>query len=144
MQANIDEQRDALIDVLLAAGIPNVWEQTVPAGDVLPRQNGIYLPYAIISFGGFQPVSQDMQGITGSRDDLKWTSVAVQSIGASPRDARTVETIVRDTLEGYNPGPGWGLLREQLSDAYSVKVPDFELWPVRHARTVVFNANVGA
>jgi len=144
MQLTLDADRETLITRLKGFGIPNVWEQTVPAGTTMPKQNGVYLPYAVISFGGLSPVAQNMQGITSSRDDLKWTSVAVESIGATPAIARQVETIVRDALEGYEPAPGWGQLREQLSDSYTVKVPDMDLWPVRFVRAMVFNAQTGA
>ena len=144
MQTTLDADRDALIARLKSFDIPNVWEQTVPAGTKMPKENGVYLPYAVISFGGLSPVAQPMQGITSSRDDLKWTSVAVESIGATPRIARQLETIVRDAFEGYEPAPGWGQLREQLSDSYTVKVPDMDLWPVRYVRAMVFNAQTGA
>jgi len=144
MQDRLDETRDELTDLLKAAGIPNVFEQTVPTGFELPSEKGVYLPYAVISFGGLSPVAQAMQGITSSRDDLKWTSIAVESVGATPAMARRVESIVRDTFEGLEPAPGWGQLREQLSDSYTVKVPDMDLWPVRFVRAMVFNTQVGA
>lgn len=144
MQATLDEDREALEERLLEFGIPNVFEQTVPAGKDLPMENGVFLPYAVISYGGLSPVAQPQQGITSSRDDLKWTSVAVESVGASPKIARQLEAIVRDAFEGYIPAPGWGQMREQLSDSYTVKVPDMDLWPVRFVRAMVFNTQTGA
>lgn len=140
----LDIQREALITRLKAAGIPNVWEQVVPAGVDLPRQNGVVLPYVLIGFGGQAPVAMRNQGITSSRDDLKVTSVSTEAIGASPGDARKIEGIVRAQLEGYEVGPGWGELREQLSDSYTVRVPDSQLFPVRFVRAAVWNAFIGA
>lgn len=143
MPDNIDVQ-NSLIERLLDAGVPNVWEGTVPAGIELPKQNGVYLPYAVVTFGGHSPVAQAMQGITSSADDLKWTSVAVEVVAPTPAMARQVEEIVRAQFEGYIPDPRWGQLREQLSDSYTVKVPDFELWPVRFVRASVYNTQLNA
>lgn len=140
----LDEQRESLITRLKAAGVPNVWEQVVPSGVELPRQNGVVLPYVLIGFGGQAPVAMRNQGITSSRDDLKVTSVSIEAVGASPGDARKVEGIVRGQLEGYDVGPGWGELREQLSDSYTVRVPDSQLFPVRFVRAAVWNAFIGA
>ena len=139
-----EEVQDDLIDLLKSTDIPSVWEETIPVGVELPKQGGVYLPYALISFGGQSPVARRNQGITSSAKDLKWTSVALECVGASPRDKRTVVGIVRDVLEGYSPDPSWGHLEEQLSDSYTVKVPDFTLWPVRFATGIVFNAQTGA
>lgn len=140
----LDRQRESLIPLLESAGVPNVWEQVVPAGVELPTQNGRVLPYVLIGFGGQAPVAMRNQGITSSRDDLKVTSISIEAVGASPGDARRVENIVRDQLEGYDVGPGWGELREQLSDSYTVRVPDSQLFPVRFVRAAVWNAFIGA
>lgn len=140
----LDAQREAIRQRLLDAGVPNVWEQVVPSGVELPRQNGVVLPYVLIGFGGQAPVAMRNQGITSSRDDLKVTSISIEAIGASPGDARKVEGIVRNQLEGYEVGPGWGELREQLSDSYTVRVPDSQLFPVRFVRAAVWNAFIGA
>lgn len=138
------EVQDYLIELLRATDIPSVWEETVPAGQELPKQNKVYLPYALVSFGGAAPVAGWQQGITSSKDDLKWTSIAVECVGATPRSKRLVAQIVRDTFEGLIPDPSWGQLREQLSDSYTVKVPDFDLWPVRFATGIVFNTQMNA
>jgi len=138
MVSPIEDVQDALLDLLRATEIPNVWEETIPVGSALPIENGIHLPYALVSFGGQSPAAERHQGITSSANDVKWTTVAVECVGASPRDKRTVAAIVRELLEGYSPDTGWGQLQEQLSDSYTVKAPDYDLWPVRFATGIVF------
>lgn len=143
--ATVEEVQNQLIAYLRNnPQIPNVWEETVPAGVKLPKENDVFLPYVLISFGGQSPVKQDNQGIVSSADDLKWSSVAVECVGQYPEHKRTLAGVVRKMLEGYIPDPGWGQLREQLSDSYTVKVPDFSLWPVRYAIGIVFNTQVNA
>lgn len=141
---NMIEIQDAVLDHLKATDLPNVWEGAVPAGFALPKQNGAYLPYAVVSFGGKTQVAQPNQGITGTRDDMKWSSVAVEVVGQSARDVRVAGQVVRDALEGYEPDPAWGQLSERLAGDYQVLKPEYELWPVRHATGIVFSVMVDA
>lgn len=124
--------------------IPNVFEVSVPAGFMLPKVNGAELPYALISFGGMSPVANRNKGINSTRDDLKWTAVAVEAVGTSPKDVRKVTKIVRGLFEGYSPDPSWGELEEQLAGDYTVLQPDADLSPVRYATGIVFNTNTNA
>lgn len=117
-----------------------VFETAVPVGYPLVETGGAPTPYVLVSFGGKSPVAGYQQGITGTRDDLKLTSVAVECVAASPRTARQVANIVRDELTGYAPD-SWGELVERLSGDYQVRVPDYDLWPVRFAAGIVFNTN---
>lgn len=144
MITNFNAVQDSILELLQASDIPNVWESSVPAGVTLPRENGVHLPYAVVTFGGQSPVTRSNQGIVSSREDLKWTTVAVECVGDSQRDARVVANIVRDLLEGYSPDPDWGELSEVLSGDYSLAKPDYDLPPVRYATGIVFNTNVNA
>lgn len=142
---SVSEVQDSIIAYLNNdTRIPNVWEEVVPAGVELPREQDVFLPYVLISFGGQAPVRQDQQGIVSSALDLKWTSVGIECIGQYPKHKRDLAGVVRELLEGYVPGPGWGQLREQLSDSYTVKVPDFSLWPVRFATGITYNVQDNA
>lgn len=124
--------------------IPNVFEVAVPAGLILPKVNGVELPYVIISFGGQSPMALRNKGIVSSSEDLKWTAVAVEAIATSPRDVRMVTKIVRGLFEGFSPDPSWGELEEQLAGDYTVLKPDADLSPVRFATGIVFNTNTNA
>ena len=95
MASPIEDVQDSILEFLRDSDIPNVWEETVPVGVELPKSKNVYLPYALVSFGGQSPVAEWMQGITSSAHDLKWTSIAVECVGQSPRDKRTVAGIVR-------------------------------------------------
>lgn len=143
--ATVSEVQDSILEYLRAdTRIPNVWEEIVPAGVEVPKENDVFLPYVLVSFGGQAPVRQDQQGICSSALDLKWTSVGIECIGQYPKHKRDLAGVIREKLEGYIPGIGWGQLREQLSDSYTVKVPDFSLWPVRFATGIVFNTHDNA
>lgn len=140
----IDVQDQVLALIKASSGIPTVEEGALPAGLILPKQNGWHLPYALVSFGSNDPVAARHQGIAGSAIDLKWTSVAVECIGNSQRDARVAAQQIRKLLEGYIPDVSWGELTEVMSGDYTVRVPDYDLWPVRYAQAVVFNGYANA
>lgn len=137
----VEETQNAIIDLFVAQGV-QIWEETIPANTKPAQQLGRMVPYILISFGGQSPVAQPFQGITSSRDDLKWTSIGTECVGETPADRRAISRVVRETLEGLVPAPGWGQLREQLSDSYTVKAPEHSLWPVRFATGIVFNTQV--
>lgn len=137
--------QDAVFARLKASDIPNVFETSVPPGFKLPvATSGRHYPYVLVTFGGLSPIRNSLKGIVSTRNDLKSTSVAVQSVGDTQRDTRVVSALVRDLLEGYSPSPDWGELEEQLSGDYTVRVPDYDLWPVRYATEIVFNTNANA
>lgn len=138
------EAQEAIIATLKATDIPNVFEADVPAGFDLPKQNGAYLPYACISFGGKTPVAMAAQGITSSRDDLKRTAVTVECIGDSPRDVRRVAEIVRDALEGFIVDESWGELTELLAGDYTMYKPDTDIWPTRYATGIHYTGYANA
>ncbi len=140
--ADFETVQDALLTRLRTSQIPNVFETSVPPGYLLPKQNGVHLPYALITFGGKSPMANRYKNLQSTKLDAKWTSVAVECVGDSQRDCRTVSKIVRNLFEGYTPDVTWGELEEQLSGDYTVKVPEYELWPVRYATGIVFNTVV--
>lgn len=144
MALTFAEAQEKILALLKASDIPSVFDGPVPPGHHLPRVGLAHLPYACVSFGGMSPVAQRSQGITTSRDDLKWTALSVECIGESPRDVRKVTAIVRDLLEGYSPDETWGELSETLAGDYSVRAPDSDLWPVRHATGIFFNTYANA
>ena len=133
------DTQEHILERLRATDIPNVFEVGVPPGLILPTRQGYHLPYLLVSFGGLSPVAMRNQGIESSKWDLKWTNVAIECVGASQRDTRRVSAIVRERLEGYIPDPSWSELTETLSGDYAVKVPEYDLWPVRYATGIVFN-----
>jgi hypothetical protein len=138
------EAQEALITRLKDSTIPNVFEGSVPAGFILPQQNGAHLPYVCVSFGGKTPVAQAGQGFASSRNDLKRTTMMVECIGESPRDVRRVAEIIRDLLEGYEVDESWSELTELLSGDYTMYAPDYDLWPVRYATGLHYSAFTNA
>lgn len=146
---DFEDVQDSLVERLRTQSyngwkIPNVFEVSVPAGFILPKSNDVELPYALISFGGMSPVAVRNKGIQSSTEDLKWTAVAVEAIGTSPRDVRKVTKIIRGLFEGHSPDPSWGELEEQLAGDYTVLQPDADLSPVRYATGIVFNTHTNA
>lgn len=142
-----EDVQDHLIQRLEDAGTANgfdVFETALPLGYKAREQNGRIVPYALISFGGKSPVAMSNQGIVGTKKDLRWTSVAVECIGASQGDARKLAKIIRERLDGYAPDDTWGELIERLSGDYTVQQPDADIWPPRYATGIVFNTNANA
>lgn len=138
------EAQEAIIELLKATDIPNVFEGIVPPGFVLPQENGAHFPYVCISFGGKTPVALTNQGIGSAKNDLKRTAVRVECVGDSPRDVRRVAEMVRDALEGYVVDESWGELTELMAGDYTMYAPDYDLWPVRNATGLYYNAFANA
>lgn len=142
MTLSFEDAQEALMDRLKATDIPNVFEADVPPGFILPTQNNAHLPYVCISFGGMAPIAGHSLGITGSRQDLKRTSVIVQCFGDSPKDVRTISRIVREQFEGYEVDATWGQLSETVASDYRMWAPDHTMWPVRYVTGIYYNALV--
>lgn len=134
-----EEVQNHIFELLEASELPQVYETALPAGAHPAKDKGYIVPYVLVGFGGKSPVAQRNQGITSSREDVKWTAVAIEVIGSSQKDVRKATGIVRDVLEGLIPHVSWGELSETLSGDYAVKVPDSDVWPVRYGQTIVFN-----
>lgn len=154
MVMTVEQAQDSIFNLLKtrlsapAVGIPatNIFEGSVPAGYMLPKIPGssTLYPYFVVNFGGQSPVRGDYQGIASSKDDVKWTTVALEVVGGSQRDVRLATAEVRKILEGYAPDENWGELTEVLSGDYGVKVPDGDISPIRYATGIVFNGYTNA
>lgn len=119
-----------------------VFENSVPTGTELEYQNGSYLPYVIVGFGGMSEARQDWQGITSSAEDVKWSSVVVFCVGDNPHTVRILKSIMRRKLEGLIPIYGWGQLTEVLSGDFGISKPDADLSPLRYGETIAFKSVV--
>lgn len=141
------DNQDKVFDRLVALGADKkfgVFEGAIPLGYEQTVEFGQHAPYIIVGFGGQSEVQMGYQGISGTRDNLKWTSVAVEAVANSPATVRRVADLIRDSLEGFSPDEDWGELVEQMSGDYSIRRPEFDLWPVRYASGMVFSANSNA
>jgi hypothetical protein len=144
---NLEEAQDAVIERVKAVGAQykfDVFEGSIPLGYELTKQFGQQNPYVIVTFGGQGEVQRGHQGITGTRDNLRITSVAVECVSNAPKTSRVLVGLIRDSLDGFSPDESWGQLVEQLSGEYSVRNVDYDLWPVRFARGILFEANSNA
>lgn len=119
-----------------------VFENAVPTGTELEYQNGSYLPYVIVGFGGMSEARQDWQGITSSAEDVKWSSVVAFCVGDNPRTVRILKSLMRRKLEGHIPIYGWGELTEVLSGDFGISKPDADLSPLRYGETIAFKSVV--
>lgn len=144
MPISFEAAQNEILALLRATDIPNVFDGVVPTGFKLPVQNNAHLPYICVSFGGKSPVAMRSQGIDGSRNDIKRTTVAVECVGDSPADVRKVCEIVRDVLEGYIVDVSWGELSETLAGDYTMYKPEYTLWPIRFAVGIHYSALVNA
>jgi hypothetical protein len=144
---DLEDVQDRVFERIKALGAEmkfEVFEVSIPVGYELTEKFGQQNPYVLVSFGGQSEVASYNQGITSTVDNLKWTSVALEIVSNSPSTCRRIGGLIRKSLEGYSPDDSWGQLVEQLSGDYSVRNPEYDLWPVRQARGMVFNTNSNA
>ena len=116
----------------------SVYDGAVPTGATLVSTNGRFWPYAIFALGGKTEAANRMQGITSSREDVKWTSLVFYCVGDTPATVRTLKDVLREKFEGFIVGPGWGELTEVLSGDFGISKPDPDLIPLRFGETLAF------
>jgi hypothetical protein len=142
----IDAQNTILarVEALGADQKFDVFEVAIPLGYERSEAFIQHEPYVLVSFGGKAAVAEDEQGITGTRDDIKRTSVGLEIVGNAPLTVRLIGDILRNSLDGFIPNDSWGELVERMAGDYTVRDPNFELWPVRYAQGIVYNTNADA
>lgn len=144
--SDFTEAQDTILARLEARGAVDkfdVFEDSVPVGHKFETY-GPRTPYVTVTFGGKAQVQFSQQGITGTRDNMKNTSVGIEVVAVGPRAVRLIADAVRDELEGYTPSSRWGELGERLAGSYTVLKPESEVWPVRYASSVMFSATADA
>jgi hypothetical protein len=146
---NYEDIQQALVDklgVLAATNTFDAYEVDVPIGTSRPYDARATLPYVLIDFGGKGAQSVGDQGITGTRDNMKWSSVVFEVVANNPATVRTLLRIVRDAFEGYSPDPRWGQLVERVASPLYDRQPSMggELYPARYSRTIAYVVDVDA
>lgn len=144
-----EDIQQALVDRLAALADTNKfnsYEVDIPVGAERDYVNKASIPYVLIDFGGKGQQRVDAQGITGTRDNMKVSSVVFEVVANNPAVVRKILRIVRDEFEGYSPDPAWGQLVEIIAS------PQYnpggstggELYPPRYARSVAYVVDVDA
>jgi hypothetical protein len=146
---NYEDIQQAVIDKLGEIAATNkfdAYEVDVPVGTSRPYVEGASLPYVLVDFGGKGQQPVGAQGITGTRDDMKYSSVVFECVANNPAVVRTLLRIVRDTFEGYSPDPTWGQFVERIASPLYNRQPSTggELYPARYGRTIAFVVDVDA
>lgn len=146
---NYEDIQQVLVDKLTTLGEAtkfDTYEVDVPVGTVRQYEDQASPPYVLIDFGqkGQQPVGA--QGITGTRDDMKYTSVVFEVVANNPKTVRQILRIVRNEFEGFSPDPTWGELVERIASPLYDRQPSMggELYPPRYARTIAYVIDVDA
>lgn len=123
----------------------DVFDTHIPAGYLTQYQNKAPLPYVLVDFGDKSEQPQSNQGITGTRDDMKWTVVMFEVVSPAPDTNRTLKAILRDSFEGWVPDQGWGEMVERYYARYSVQEPEgTEFWPARFTSVLSYVADIDA
>lgn len=116
------------------------FDGAIPSGAKLRAQDGRYYPYVIYGLGGKTEAANRMQGISSSRDDVKWTSLVLYCVGDDAATVRMLKDIFRTEFEGYEPAVGWGEFTEVLTGDFGISKPDPDLIPLRFGETMAFKA----
>lgn len=140
----LDEQ-NRLIDKIKALAVTNkfsAFDGAIPTGEQLHKTNGRYWPYIVYGLGGKTEAANRHQGITSSKEDVKWTSLVFFCVGDTPNTVRKLKDLLRNEFEGYIPAVGWGEFTEVLSGDFGISKPDPDLIPLRFGETLAFK-NLG-
>lgn len=146
---NYEDIEQVLVDKLTALGVAqkfDTYEVDAPVGVPNQTSSALTLPFVVIDFGGKGQQPVGVQGITGTRDDMKYTSVVFEIVSANPAVTRMVCRIIRDNFEGFSPDSTWGELVERIaSPLYNRQASTGgELYPPRYARSIAYVVDVDA
>jgi hypothetical protein len=130
---------------LAQANTFDAFDTQIPTGYATQYQNKAPLPYVLMDFGDKAQAETQNQGIAGTRNDLKWTTVIFEVVAPASDTMRQVKSILRDSFEGWTPTPGWGEMVERYNARYSLNAPEgTEFWPARYASALVYVADIDA
>lgn len=143
------EVQQRVVDKLTALAAEqkfDAYEVDVPVGTDRPNVEHNTVPYVLIDFGGKGQQGYEDQGITGTRDNLKWTSVVFDIVANNPQVVRRICSIIRDNFEGYSPDPRWGEFVERVASPLHDRQPSSggEFYPPRYARSIGYVVDVDA
>ena len=97
--------------------------------------NGMLLPYIVASFSGLIQNRLE-RGITGPRQDLGRSYVAVSCVGPTERSARQVLDLVIEKLTGFQPTDAGYLSPDSVGKPYIDS--DTGSRPIRYVAETVF------
>lgn len=135
--------QEAIINQIKLIGAVNkfsTFEGAIPTGEQLKSENGRYWPYVVYGLGGKSEAANRHQGITSSKEDVKWTSLVFFCVGDTARTVRRLKDVLREEFEGYVPAPGWGQYTEVLTGDFGISKPDPDLIPLRFGEVISFKS----
>lgn len=139
---DVQSQLIAKIKALGAAKLFSTFDGAIPTGEQLHKTNGRYWPYVVYGLGGKTEAANRHQGITSTREDVKWTSLVFFCVGDTPSTVRKLKEVLREEFEGFVPSAGWGQFTEVLTGDFGISKPDPDLIPLRFGETLAFK-NLG-
>lgn len=141
---DIQEATIAKLKALAAAQKFDSFESALPPGYETQYQNNAPLPYVLYEFGG-KNTDEVNTGITGTRDDLKFTTFILEVHAPDPASRRALANLLRDNFTGYSPSVEWGEFVERHSLRYQIQQPfNAEFWPPRFAESIAYVLTVDA
>lgn len=123
----------------------DVFDTQIPTGYRLAYQNNASVPYVLLDFGDKSQVEPTAQGITSTKDNMKWTTILFEVVTPNPATNRQIKAILRNSFEGWVPDDGWGEMIERYNARYRpVESEGTEFWPARFATSLVYVADIDA
>jgi len=137
-----------VIDKLTALGEYfkfDTYETDIPVGEDRPNEQHAIQPYVLIDFGN-KGQSEDGQGITTTRDNLKYLTVVFEIVSNNPSVTRRITNIVDDAFMGWSPHKTWGEFVNRIAAPQYTRQPSEggEFYPPRYYRTIAYVVDVDA
>lgn len=135
--------QDAIVARIKALGAAkkfSTFDGAIPTGEQLKTVNGRYWPYVVYGLGGKTEAANRHQGITSSKEDVKWTSLVFFCVGDTAGTVRRLKDVLREEFEGYIPALGWGQYTEVLTGDFGISKPDPDLIPLRFGEVISFKS----
>lgn len=144
-----DECQQLVIDKLDALGAAmkfDTYETDIPVGMERPEPNLAITPYVLIDFGNKGQVDYADQGITSTRDNLKYLSVVFEVVSNNPAVTRQIGNILTDEFDGWSPNSAWGEFTTRIAAPLYARTPPEggEFFPPRYYRTIAYVVDVDA
>jgi hypothetical protein len=124
----------------------DTYETDIPVGTDRANEQHAIKPYVIVDFGNRGQQDTYSQGITGTRDNLKYLSIVFEIVSNNPAVTRRITNIVDDSFMGWSPDKTWGEFVNRIAAPLYSRQPSEggEFYPPRYYRTIAYVVDVDA
>lgn len=145
----LTDVQESIINRLRALGATqkfDVYDTDIPVGTNRPNQQHAIVPYVLVDIGVRGQASPEDQGITGTRDNLKYTSIVFEIVSNNPATTRQITNYVDNEFMGWSPHKTWGEFVNRVpAPMYVRQAPEGgEFYPPRYYRNIAYVVDVDA